>query len=119
MSSPTPPKKERKEMSNEIRMLLAFVLMGLILVATPYAYRMLGVAPPASQQPAAGQKAPAEKKAADPAANTAGGAPIVPSAPIQPEPNAAPQPGAIAAPGEQEHVVDTTLYHLVFTNRGA
>ncbi len=46
MSSPTPPKKEPKELSNEVRMLLAFVLMGLILVVTPYAYRKLGLVPP-------------------------------------------------------------------------
>lgn len=101
-------------------MLLAFVLMGLILVATPYVYRTLGVAPPISEQAAADKKTPpAEKKAGDQqAANTAGGAPMAASAPIQPEPNEAPAPGAIAAPGEQERVVDTALYHIVFTNRG-
>jgi YidC/Oxa1 family membrane protein insertase len=120
MSSPTPPKKERKEFSNEIRMLLAFVLMGLILVATPYAYRIFGIAPPVSDQKAASQKAaPKEKAAEQQTPATAGGAPIASSAPAQPEENAGPAPGAISAPGEQEQVVDTSLYHVVFSNRGA
>ena len=61
MSSPTPPKKEPKELSNEVRMLLAFVLMGLILVVTPYAYRKLGIAPPEAPK-----KAVTAKEAAAP-----------------------------------------------------
>src|SRR5437762_11643719 len=106
MSSPTPPKKERKELSSEIRMLLAFVLMGLILVATPYAYRMLGIAPPPSDQKAATQKAaPQQKTTEQPAASTASGTPMAASTPVQPEENAAPAPGAISAPGEQEQAV--------------
>jgi YidC/Oxa1 family membrane protein insertase len=128
MSSPTPPKKERKELSNEIRMLLAFVLMGLILVVTPYVYRMLGVAPPVTEQSSASQKSPAAqppKKSGDQAASagstTAGGAPMAASeqAPHgNDDANAAAAPGALAAPGEQEQVVDTSLYHIVFSNRG-
>ena len=45
MSSPTPPQKDRKEIPNELRMVLAFVLMGLILVATPYVYKKIGIIP--------------------------------------------------------------------------
>jgi YidC/Oxa1 family membrane protein insertase len=115
------PKKEPKELSNEIRMLLAFVLMGLILVATPYAYRMLGIAPPASEKPASQKavaQAPPQKSGDQPAANTAGGSPVTPSAPAKPEENAAPAPGAVSAPGEKEQVVDTAMYHVVFSNRG-
>ncbi len=33
-------------MSNEVRMLIAFALMGAILLVTPWVYRKLGVAPP-------------------------------------------------------------------------
>ena len=51
MSSPTPPSKEPKELSNEVRMVIAFVLMGLILVVTPWAYRKLGITPPQSAEP--------------------------------------------------------------------
>ena len=51
MSSPTPPKKDAKELPNELRMVLAFVLMGLILVATPYVYKQLGIVTPTAQTP--------------------------------------------------------------------
>ena len=54
-------------------------------------------------------------------AATAGGTPITPSA--EPLPNSGDLPnllaGAISAAGEQEQVVDTELYHVVFSNRGA
>ena len=59
MSSPTPPSKEPKELSNEVRMVIAFVLMGLILVVTPWAYRKLGITPP----PSADQKTSATSAA--------------------------------------------------------
>jgi hypothetical protein len=52
MSSPTPPKKAGKELPAELRMVVAFVIMGLILVATPYVYRKLGITPPAPNPPA-------------------------------------------------------------------
>ena len=65
MSSPTPSKKEPKELSNEVRMLLAFVLMGLILVVTPYAYRKLGLVPPEAPK-----KAVTAKEAAAPPSST-------------------------------------------------
>jgi YidC/Oxa1 family membrane protein insertase len=114
MSSPTPPDKNPKELSNEIRMLLAFALMGLILLATPWVYRKLGVAPP---PPAPKQ---AEKTNTNSAVATAGGTPIKSSAPSADNPQPSePVAGAIAASGEQEQVIDTDLYHVVFSNRGA
>ena len=78
MSSPTPPKKEPKELSNEVRMLLAFVLMGLILVVTPYVYRKLGLAPP---QRVRRRRQTAKDAGAPPssAADTASGTPMSPS----------------------------------------
>src|SRR3984885_15103536 len=77
MSSPTPPKKESKELSNEVRMVIAFVLMGLILVVTPWAYRKLGITPP----PSADQKTSATSAAkktdvAASGATTASGTPM-------------------------------------------
>ena len=48
-------------------MLIAFVLMGAILVVTPWAYRKLGITPPPpadQQQTAAGRKPEATGKAA-------------------------------------------------------
>jgi len=67
-------------------MVLAFVLMGLILLVTPYVYRQLGIAPPekdqktqAAQKTAAGKTGP-QTPSVSTAAATAGGAPIIPSA---------------------------------------
>src|SRR5580700_2090028 len=99
MSSPTPPdKKSQKELSNEVRMLIAFALMGGILLATPWVYRKLGVAPPPADSKT--QSAP-KNTSTDPSTATAGGAPITPSAtpaPDNAEPSA-PLAGAISAPG--------------------
>lgn len=117
MSSPTPPTKNKpKELSNELRMLLAFVLMGAILLVTPYVYRKLGLTPPTTEKKAqTAVKTQSAKPSEPPAAATAGGAPIAPSAP----PEAAPAVPTVSAPGEQDQVIDTGLYHVVFTNRGA
>jgi YidC/Oxa1 family membrane protein insertase len=117
MSSPTPPDKNRtKELSNEVRMLIAFALMGAILLVTPWVYRKLGVAPPppdAKTQSA--QKTPPATTA------TAGGAPITPSAAVAQDNPAPSEPlaGAISGAAEQEQVIDTDLCHVVFSNRGA
>ena len=40
MSTPEAPKKE---ISTEVRTVIAFLLMGVILLATPYVYRMIGI----------------------------------------------------------------------------
>jgi YidC/Oxa1 family membrane protein insertase len=112
-SSTQPPQKpgEPRELSNEVRMVLAFVLMGLILVSTPYIGRLFGIipaAPPAKTE---------TKKAAAPTAatTTASGAPMAPSSAEQ----STPAPAAISAASELEQVIDTPEYHVVFSNRGA
>lgn len=101
-------------MSNEVRMVIAFVLMGLILVATPFAYRKLGInSPQTTEQKTADQKT-ADEKAADSkpaAAPTASGAPMTPSS--------APVEGTVVAESEQEQVIDTAFYRVIFSNRGA
>jgi YidC/Oxa1 family membrane protein insertase len=114
MSSPTPPKKQ--ELSSEVRMVIAFVLMGLILVVTPWAYRRLGITPP--------QPAPTPTKASLPktpnAPVTASGTPVHMADLADAGKSAAePAPAAVTAAAEQEQVVDTALYHVVFSNRGA
>jgi YidC/Oxa1 family membrane protein insertase len=124
MSSPNnaPPNNGPKEMSNELRMVIAFVLMGAILVVTPWAYRKLGITP----QPTAAQKQtsattkPAGEKAA---ASTASGTPMTLSNPAQagtaaPE-NATPSEGAVMSTSAQDYTLDTNLCKVVFTNRGA
>src|SRR5436190_6903223 len=115
MSSPTPPQKKRKELPTELRMLLAFVLMGIILIATPLVYRKLGFVAPV--QPA--------KKIAPPAVTKTGPENAITAVPpaSEPEPRKASgansSSGAASAAKEQEYVVDTQLYHVVFSNRGA
>jgi len=104
-------------MSNEVRMVVAFVLMGLILVVTPWAYRKLGITPP---QPAPTQaKIPAPKPSVQPP-TTASGAPVhMADQPEAGKSAAEPVATAVSAAAEQEQVVDTALYHVVFSNRGA
>jgi len=100
-------------------MVLAFVLMGLILLATPYAYKMLGIA--SSQQAADASKKtdntrkivvnPDQQKAS----STASGAPMA----LSNSDAATPAPTAISAAAEEDKVIDTSAYHVVFSNRGA
>lgn len=100
-----------KEVSTELRTVLAFILMGIILVGTPYVYRALGIATPTADSKKA------ETKAATKSAPNAG-APMSPSAPVGDATPAQPA-AAIAATAEQEQVIDTDLYRVVFSNRGA
>jgi YidC/Oxa1 family membrane protein insertase len=119
MSSPTPPnttpsKKDAKELPNELRMVIAFVLMGLILVATPYVYKKLGITPPAAN-PAVKSSVQLAKDA--PQAASASTAPNKPDDTTADDTTST--PGAISAAAESEWTLDTTLYHIVFSNRGA
>ncbi len=89
----------------ETRLLLAFLLMGLVLFLTPYIYKA-PPAPPKQPVPAAGKQTPqAEKK---------------PEA-IPARPAAASQtiPGQIQDTAEREFTVDTDIYRIKFSNRGA
>ena len=100
-----PPNK--KELSVEMRLLLAFILMGAVLFTTPYFF----TAPPPPPPPVT----------------------KVESTPAQPAPEQkAPQPAAaketvasassaerISAQKEETVTVDTDLYRIVFGNRGA
>ncbi len=106
----TPPKK--KELSSELRMVLAFALMGLILFGTQWLYKRLGYAttPPVetkstqTKAPVAANKAADSRSAID-ASLAAGG------------PDAVSQP--VVASNEAEFALDTSVFHIVFTNRGA
>ena len=112
MSSPTPP-QNKKDLSNELRMVLAFVLMGLILVASPYIYKFLGIAPPADSKAQTPKSEPAKSAEQQKAAATAAGAPMAMSD------GASPAVNAVSAASEQETVVETDQYRVVFSNRGA
>ncbi|MCL5744616.1 MAG: membrane protein insertase YidC, partial [Acidobacteria bacterium] len=97
------PKK--KDLPMELRLLLAFILMGVVLFTTPYFYKSI-VPPPAKKAPVASQvNAPA--KAANPAA-----APAAPVAAAQ-----APAP-PVAAQKAETFTVRTDVYEIAFSNRG-
>jgi YidC/Oxa1 family membrane protein insertase len=99
----TPGKK--KELSMETRLLLAFLLMGLVLFVTPYIYK----APPPPKKPvtpaATTQTAQEEKKPET--------VPVKQAAPAEPV------PGQIQATAEQEFTIDTEFYRIRFSNHGA
>ena len=89
----------------EQRLLLAFVLMGLVLFLTPYFYKP-PVPPPKTTVPVKSQTAPVSAPAVSKPAEAAPPAP------------AAPLPGQIGASTEQQLVIDTDIYRVTFSNRG-
>ena len=99
-----PPGQPKRELPMEMRLLLAFLLMGLVLFLTPYLYKPLPG--PKTVAPAVTPKQAAQVTRKDAAAPTA---PTV----------QADAPGRIAASSEQSYAIDTDLYRIEFTNRGA
>ncbi len=100
----------KKDLPMEARLLLAFVLMGLVIFATPYFYKLvLPPAPVTKKAAAALQASPNVTTAAisDSASSTA------------PVPPTAADGGVVAASVESAPVVDTDDYRVVFSNRGA
>ncbi len=100
----------KKELSMEARLLIAFVLMGLVLFLTPYIYK------PAAAPPA-GANTPAVSKTTD--AKPAATPPPAPEAPPAPAAAAAEMPGQIHGDKEETAVVDTDLCRVVFSSKGA
>ncbi len=105
-------------------MLIAFGLMGIILLGSQWVFRKTGLIPPdapASQTDAA-QKTTAQKSDANKATPLPGSAPgtlpgETPASSDNPG-NAAPA-SVIAATNKQIWYVDTDVYHVVFSNEGA
>src|SRR5215472_17187520 len=96
----------KPEWSTETRLLLAFALMGRVLFATPYFFKT--VSPPA----------PA-KKASTPLQPPAAVSVAAPPSVEPPKMTATPPVQPVAARKEETFVVDTDLYRVVFSNRGA
>ena len=91
----------------ELRLLLAFLLMGAVMFTTPLFYK---APPPAAKKPGAAA-----------APGTPGSAPPAPSAAAAAKPQAAPAaaPAApVAAQKEDFYFVDTDLFRISFSNRG-
>lgn len=103
------PSQPKKLMSMETRLLIAFLMMGAVLFLTPYFYKQQQPAPAAKKTdtPAAAAKPQTQAPAAAPAATPAAAHPT----PVV--------PGAISAPTEQTYTVETKVYRVVFSNRGA
>ena len=107
--------KKTKELPNEVRMLLAFGLMGIILVATPFVYRKLGLQPeePAAVAGKSGAKAAAPRPVDPPKPSTVAAPAILTGAK-----NSQAEP-ATGAATEESFALDTSVYHVEFSNRGA
>ncbi|HLJ45755.1 MAG TPA: membrane protein insertase YidC [Bryobacteraceae bacterium] len=103
-NNPNAPTKP-KELSMELRLLIAFLLMGAVLFVTPYIYK-----------PPPGPK-PAEKStpATPPPAAVVKKPEAVPA--IATPDTAAPAP-QVTASSEQPFTIDTNLYRVRFTNKG-
>src|ERR1700691_2312823 len=104
-----------KELSMELRLLLAFVLMGVVLFVTPYFYKT--VSPPVKKTAPVGAKsepATAATGAGTAPAETAPPASGKASKPAGSEPAAPP----VAAQKEEIHTIDTDLFQIAFSNRG-
>ncbi len=100
--------KGKKELSMEMRLLIAFLLMGLVLFVTPYLYKGANSPAPKGQQNITPQKAAEMAK------------PPAPAPPVPPKQLAAESSGAPAqAAKEETFVVDTALFRVTFSNRGA
>ncbi|HEV3333591.1 MAG TPA: membrane protein insertase YidC [Bryobacteraceae bacterium] len=98
--------KPPKEMSMEVRLLLAFLLMGAVMFLTPY---FLKTPPPAANKatPAGTtpvSTAPASPATALPQTVEPSGAPSIPATPQQVQPS---------------FIVDTDVYRIAFSNQGA
>ncbi len=92
----------------EARLLLAFLLMGLVLFGTQYFYKPA----PAPPKPTAASGA----TGVNPAAKTS--TPPVAQAPAPPKP-AVDMPGQIHADAEETFTIETDCYRVTFSNRGA
>jgi YidC/Oxa1 family membrane protein insertase len=97
---------ENKEMTTETRLLLAFVLVGIVLVGWNYIYK-----PPTP---------PVTAPAAVPAQVTQPAAEVPAPASVQNKPQAAVDiPGQIQASQPEEFEIETDLYKVRFSNQGA
>jgi YidC/Oxa1 family membrane protein insertase len=105
--TPSGPGK-RKELSMELRLLIAFILMGVVLFVTPYFYKT--VSPPVKKA------TPAATQAETPAT----GAPATPGDGQVPAatPGSQTSAPAVAATNEETSTIDTDLFRVTFSNRG-
>src|ERR1039457_3218223 len=113
------PAQPPKEMSMEVRLLIAFLLMGAVMFLTPYFFK--SQAPPPVQKDAAGQTAtqsPAGVPTAGEGKPTAEATPPPAAAEAAEAAEAAPLPvGATPQKAEPPFVIETDLYKIAFSNQ--
>ena len=98
---------QSQEISMEKRLLLAFLLMGAVLFLTPYFYQP--PQPPPQNETTEAPAQPAPEPEAPPAAE-----------PAAPEAEQAELPaGAVTAEAEETFTIETEVYRVTFSNRGA
>lgn len=100
----TEPTGNKKDMPMEIRLLIAFLLMGVVLFVTPYFYKPQPPPQPEKKQAPAAVQEPPKPASSKPA-----------EAPKE-APKAAET--AVNAAKEEVHAVETDLYRVEFSNRG-
>jgi YidC/Oxa1 family membrane protein insertase len=112
------PNQPPKEMSMEVRLLLAFLLMGAVMFLTPYLFKTAAPPPPVKKVEQAATTPPPPAPEIAPAAPVAekakaerpakkGSSKAAPSAPITPQ------------KVEPALIVDTDLFTVAFSNQGA
>ena len=87
------------------RMLIAFVLVFGVIFAAPYFYKIMAPAAPPKQAVAEFQKKPEAATSA--------------AAPTAPPPVTVVPAGSVAGTREESTVIDTDLYHVILSNKGA
>ena len=103
-NQPKPVVKKSEEMSMDTRLLISLALMGLVLFASQYFYGSFS--PPPAKKAEASKAAPAQTPPAE-------------KPPVEDEVKPAPA-GQVAAVAQDDNIViDTNLYRVQFSNRGA
>jgi YidC/Oxa1 family membrane protein insertase len=112
---PSKPAGPKKEMSMEQRLLLAFALMGVVLLVTQW---VMPQPPPELKKAAQQETAQPAPKAAQP--DSAPAKPAAASSVAAAKPaEGAPAQTPVSASAEESPAIETPLYKIVFTNRGA
>ncbi len=111
------PGQPPKDMSMEMRLLLAFLLMGAVMFVTPYF--MKTPAPPGAKKAAAAPGALTTPAGTPAAAAPGAAAPETPATESGEAAAPAAVPGATREHEEPPFVVDTKLFRVVFSNQGA
>jgi YidC/Oxa1 family membrane protein insertase len=101
----------KKDLSMEARLLIAFVLMGLVLFLTPYIYKPATAPAPGANKPAISKTTDVKEAATPP--------PVAEAPPPPPVAAAVDMPGQIHGEKEETVVVDTELYAITFSTKGA